>query len=343
MSDQPSPHSAFTQLPSVDICGLYSDDPQLRSAVAAELGRAARDVGFLYITGHGVSAELQARLIQRAKAYFAQPLADKMRFYIGKSENHSGYVPEGEEKLGDGAADCKEAYDINYDYRDERGRRPMLGPTQWPDAPGFKDDVQAYYHAALNVADALFRGFALALGLDEHTLSRRVNHPPSQLRMIHYPYNEQAAGDRPGIGAHTDYECFTILLPTAPGLEVLNGAGQWIDVPLKDNAFVINIGDMLEVLSNGQFVATSHRVRKVKEERYSFPLFCACDYDAEISPIPSLAKGRQDRHYETLKCGDHLYAQTIQTFSYLKARLARGEIQLPENARGVDSFGYHGQ
>lgn len=343
MSDKSSPHSAFTQLPTVDISGLFSDDPLCRLAVANELGRAARDVGFLYITGHGVSPALQMRLIEQAKAYFAQPLDDKMRFYIGQSENHSGYVPEGEERFGDGVADCKEAYDINYDYSAELGRRPMLGPTQWPDAPSFKDDVQAYYQAALHVADALFRGFALALNLEEDALSRMVNHPPSQLRMIHYPYNENAVHDRPGIGAHTDYECFTILMPTAPGLEVLNGAGEWIDVPLKDNAFVINIGDMLEVLSNGQFVATSHRVRKVKEERYSFPLFCACDYDAEISPIASLPKGREDRDYGSLRCGDHLYAQTIQTFSYLKQRLASGEICLPENARSVDSFGYHGQ
>ncbi|UTF58780.1 isopenicillin N synthase family oxygenase [Gilvimarinus sp. DA14] len=341
--NSPSPHTAFTALPCVDIAGLFSADLAERQAVADELGRAARDVGFLYITGHGVSPQLQSRLIARAKDYFAQPLDEKMRFYIGQSENHSGYVPEGEEKLGDGAVDCKEAYDVNYDYRAELGRRPMLGPTQWPDAHGFKEDVQSYYQAALNVADALFRGFALALQLDEDALSRHVNHPPSQLRMIHYPYNEQAPSDRPGIGAHTDYECFTILLPTAPGLEVLNGAGEWIDVPLKDNAFVINIGDMLEVLSNGQFVATSHRVRKVKEERYSFPLFCACDYDTEIAPIESLTKANPGRDYTSLKCGDHLYAQTIQTFTYLKNKLARGEISMPENSQSVDSFGYHGQ
>ncbi|MBU2884589.1 isopenicillin N synthase family oxygenase [Gilvimarinus agarilyticus] len=338
----PSSHTAFTALPSVDIAGLFSADSQERQKVANELGDAARDVGFLYITGHGVAPEIRQRLIDRAQEYFARPLDEKMRFYIGQSENHSGYVPEGEEKLGNGAPDFKEAYDVNYDYLSEQGRHPMLGPNQWPDAPGFKEDVQAYYRAALKVADTLFRGFALALGLEEDALSRNVNHPPSQLRMIHYPFNAEAPSDRPGIGAHTDYECFTILLPTAPGLEVINGAGEWIDVPLQDDAFVINIGDMLEVLSNGQFVATSHRVRKVKEERYSFPLFCACDYETEIAPIASLPKGRQDREYETIKCGDHLYAQTIHTFGYLKEKLARGEISLPENARNVDSFGYHG-
>ena len=105
---------------------------------------------------------------------------------------------------------------------------------------------------------------------------------------MHYHYTPAVRTDSPGIGAHTDYECFTILLPTAPGLEVLNGAGDWIDVPLVDNAFVINIGDMLEVLSNGTYMATAHRVRNVAEERYSFPMFCNLDYDTVIAPLPEL-------------------------------------------------------
>ena len=94
-----------------------------------------------------------------------------------------------------------------------------------------------------------------------------ISTPPSQLRLVHYPFNAEAQ-DRQGIGAHTDYECFTLLLPTADGLEVLNGNNEWIDAPVIDGCFVVNIGDMLEVLSNGRFIATSHRVRKVKEERY---------------------------------------------------------------------------
>ncbi len=217
----------------------------------------------------------------------------------------------------------------------------MLGPNQWPDLPGFKEDVKAYYDAVFALSNRLFKGFALALDLPEDAFTQHIHTPPSQLRMLHYPYNPMMTEDRPGIGAHTDYECFTILLPTAPGLEVLNGAGEWIDVPLIDGAFVINIGDMLEVLSNGHYVATSHRVRKVKEERYSFPLFCACDYDTVIEPLPELVDPKSPRQYEPTVCGDHLYAQTLQTFGYLKKKLATGELQLPEGAKNLSSFGYH--
>ena len=112
------------------------------------------------------------------------------------------------------------------------------------------------------------------------------------------------------------------------------------EFPLIDDAFVVNIGDMLEILSNGHFVATSHRVRKVAEERYSFPLFCACDYDTVIAPLPELIVQGTPSHYKPLACGDHLYAQTIQSFAYLKKQLDAGEIQLPEGSKELSSFGH---
>lgn len=341
-SGKPSnnPHTAFQSLPVVNVSGLGSSDASQRQAAAERLGKAARDAGFLYVTGHGIPAEYTERLIARTQAYFALPYAEKMRQYIGYSVNHSGYVPEGEEQFyGAKSVDRKEAYDIGYDMAEPAHRRPMLGPNQWPDMPGFREDILPYYQSVLALGHQLFRGFAVALGLDEDTFTRHIRRPPSQLRLIHYPYNPELPPDAPGIGAHTDYECFTILKPTAPGLEVLNGAGEWIDVPLLDDAFVINIGDMMEALSNGAFVATSHRVRKVAEERYSFPMFCNLDYDTVIEPVPELVSKDCPPRYEPLIAGEHLYAQTIQTFEYLKQRLARGELELPAGAKGLSSFG----
>ncbi len=140
----------------------------------------------------------------------------------------------------------------------------------------------------LEVGHRLLWAFAVALGEDPDVFSRHATKTPSQLRLVHYPYNAEAK-DGQGIGAHTDYECFTLLKPTAPGLEVLNGAGEWIDVPPMEGTFVVNIGDMLELWTNGAFVATSHRVRKVAEERYSFPLFFNVDYHTEVKPLPQFA------------------------------------------------------
>lgn len=335
-----TPHSSFKSLPIVDVSGLFSPDVETKKKAASVLGAAARDTGFLYIRGHGVEPRLIENLKHRAQAYFAQTMEQKIRDYIGNSINHSGYVPEGEEQFEAGTIDNKEAYDIGFDFLPLEGRRPMLGPNQWPALPGFRDDIKAYYDAVIALSNTLFEGFAIALGLAEDAFSKRVTTPPSQLRLVHYPFNPDAPVDRPGIGAHTDYECFTILLPTAPGLEVLNGDGDWIDVPIIDGTFVINIGDMLEVLSNGIYVATSHRVRRVSEERYSFPLFCACDYDTLIEPVAELISTELPSRYESLVCGDHLYAQTLQTFAYLKQRLASGELTLPEKSKGLSSFGH---
>lgn len=332
-------HTAFQTLPVVDVAQLSSEHFEERMACAQQLGQAASDAGFLYIKSHGVAPELIDKLKRRVRDYFARPEVEKMQDYIGQSCNHSGYVPQGEEQFYAGSVDCKEAYDIGFDMQEPQFQRPMLGPNQWPEIEGFRADVQAYYQAVLELGARLFRGFALALNLPEDYFDRFLHRPPSQLRLIHYPYNPQVPPDGPGIGAHTDYECFTILLPTAPGLEVLNGAGQWIDVPVMEDAFVINIGDMMEILSNGVFVATSHRVRKVAEERYSFPMFCNLDYDTRIEPIESLVKSGASRAYRPVVCGEHLYAQTLQTFAYLKQRLANGEVELPKDAQGLAFFG----
>ncbi|MCM0612951.1 isopenicillin N synthase family oxygenase [Marinobacter sediminum] len=337
---EPTGHSAFQSLPVVDVSGLQSPDPKVRQSSAEALGEAARDAGFLYITGHGVPSDLVDRFRSRVREYFRQSHDEKMRQYIGRSENHSGYVPEGEEQFyGAAMPDRKEAYDVNFDMLEPEHARPMLGPNQWPEMAGFKTDIKAYYDAVFELGNLLFRGFALALGLPEDSFTRHINRPPSQLRLIHYPYNPDIPTDAPGIGAHTDYECFTILRPTAPGLEVMNGAGEWIDVPVLEDAFVINIGDMMEILSNGLFIATSHRVRKVAEERYAFPMFCNLDYDTRIEPLPQLVSEERPARYEPQVCGEHLFAQTAQTFQYLKKRLESGELELPKGSKGLSSFG----
>jgi len=320
-------------LPLVDISRLQSPRREDRMAVAQDLDRACRDAGFLYITGAQIDGALRETLVARAKRYFAQDLDTKMASYIGFSENHSGYVPVGEEQFGTGTVDLKEAFDVSLDYRAQHGRRPLLGPNLWPAMPGFQQDVQAWYDHAAGIGRQLFGAFALALGLEETHFDAHLRHPPSQLRLIHYPH-DPSAQDRPGIGAHTDYECFTLLHVTGPGLQVVNRQGAWIDVPPLDEALIMNIGDMMEIMSNGRYLATTHRVKKVAHERYSFPLFCSCDYDHVAAPLVETHAPR----YRPVHSGSHQFNQTAQTFAYLKQRVARGELVL-EDPVPLDSFG----
>jgi isopenicillin N synthase-like dioxygenase len=259
--------------------------------------------------------------------------------------------PVGEEGVESGTPDLKEAFDTALDLPaddpDYLAGNPMLGPNTWPDLPGCADVVTAYYHAVLDVGHRLLWGVRGRAGENPNPCSQHATKRPSPLRLVHYPYNPHAE-DGQGIGAHTDYECllrgyscggfFTLLKPTAPGLEVLNRAGEWIDGRPVPGTFVVNIGDMLELWTNGAYVATSHRVCKVKEERYSFPLFFNVDYYTEVKPLPQFAS-RDGKQRPALRAGEHLFAQTAQTFAYLRDRVEAGELLLPDGSQEIGQFG----
>jgi isopenicillin N synthase-like dioxygenase len=332
----------FERLPLIDISGLESPDLSARRRTAQELDRAARSAGFFYAQRHGLSQALLRGLESAAADFFALPEAVKQRYYIGGSRNHRGYVPPGEEVFYAGSKDTKEAFDLSLDLPESdpdyvAGNR-LLGPNRWPEEVfGFQGRVYAYYEAVTQLGRRLLRGFLLALDLPEDHFDHVLHKPPSQLRLIHYPFQPEAT-DAPGIGAHTDYECFTILHATSPGLEVLNAEQKWVDAPPLPDAFVINIGDLLEVLSNGRWVSTAHRVRRVREERYSAPLFFNLDYDAEIAPSPHLVLADGAAHYKAVRAGEHLLAQTAQSFSYMKRQIELGEMLMPKGALGLASF-----
>ncbi len=341
--------AAFDRIPLVDIAPLLGTDPAAKAKVAAELANAASEVGFLYITGHGIAQTTIDGLQEAAEDFFALPMVVKQKYYIGLSTCHRGYVPRGEEGLYEanpGITDLKEAFDTALDLPaddpDYRAGNRMLGPNVWPaELLAFRAQVTNYYQAAIDLGRRLFGGFALALGLDENHFEPHLTKPTSQLRLIHYPANEREDGTSNwGIGPHTDFECFTILHSTQPGLQVQNSAQQWIDAPPVPGAFVVNIGDMLEAWSNGRFVATGHRVLKTPRERYSFPLFCALDYATKVEPMPAFCSTDHPARFPAIIAGEHLEAQTIRAFRYLRTLLDAGKISFPASDIGGSAFGH---
>lgn len=172
--------------------------------------------------------------------------------------------------------DLKEAFDAAIDLPDDDpdylAGNPMLGPNTWPDLPGFAEAGTEYYQAVLEVRHLLLRAIAVALQEDPDVFPQHVIKTPSQLRLVYCPFDPNAR-DGLGIGAHTDYEssrCSSRRL-RASKCSTVQASGS--TSPRCRGPCVVNIGDLLELWTNGAFIATSHRVRRVAEKRYSFPLF----------------------------------------------------------------------
>jgi len=333
--------STFGMLPVVDIAGLRSGCAEDLERIADELGTVAHDTGFCCLAGTGNPDATIEHLLEFTQTIFALPSEAKMRAYIGLSRCHRGYVPPGEEIAYDGTVDLKEAFDTALDLPaddpDYVEGNPMLGPNMWPEIEGFAESVTDYYARAMDVGRLLFRALALAMGEAPDFFDGITTRTPSQLRLVHYPFDD-AAIDAVGFGAHTDFECFTLLKPTAPGLEVMNADGVWIDAPPIDGTLVMNIGDLFETWTSGYFVATSHRVRKVAEERYSLPLFVNVDYDTIVEPLEQF-RTTGDPVRRPLCAGEHLFAQTAQSFQYLCTKLENGTLVLPDGSVGQREFG----
>ena len=131
----------------------------------------------------------------------------------------------------------------------------------------------------------------------------------------------------------------SVRIPTMNALQscwqVVNRAGEWVDAAPLAGAFLITLGDMMEIWTNGAFPATSHRVRRVEQERYSFPFFCSCDYHTVVEPLPGFVGPDRPARYPPVLAGAHLFAQTAQTFTYLRKRLESTQSTQRRNAASV--------
>lgn len=303
--------------------------------MADALGDAAEHMGFCYIEGHGIDQRTIRNVYKQAERWFSNPLEQKLELYIGKSSNHRGYVPCSEQGVyADEGARHYEAFDLALDLPaddpDVSQGHHLLGPNVWPSQTGFRETISDYYDRLSQLGRMMCGAFESYLQVPPGTLLEAMTKPTSQLRLLHYLGNGDIAQPRGmNMGAHTDYECFTILHQSAPGLQVLNASNQWIDAPPLDGTFVINIGDLLETWSNGQFRSTLHRVVNRGIERLSLPFFVAANYDAVIQPLDGIEPSERTCKYKDIVAGHHLLGQLLRDFPYLRKRHERGQLRLP--------------
>jgi isopenicillin N synthase-like dioxygenase len=321
-------------LPIVDIDRLNDRNPSVQRSTAERIGEIAMANGFLYIRNHGVSIDLIDAVYEQSKYFFDKSLATKNRYYIGNSRNHRGYVPTTEKGsyADENGPRRYEAFDLGLDipYQTKAATGvPLLGPNLWPDQSGFKKTILQYLKEMRRVTLTMCQAFEMVLDLPTGFFRQQMQNPMSQLRLLHYLDNTNLAGGNKGVnmGAHTDYEFFTILHSRSAGLEVYDLNSNWIAAPPVDNTFYFNIGDMLEAWSGGLFVSTPHRVIN-NEERYSMPYFAATDYGTVVKPVRSKKYRAKQKAYSSVVAGDHLVSQLLRDFPYLRDRHAKGSLTL---------------
>jgi isopenicillin N synthase-like dioxygenase len=319
--------SNFSDIPVIDIGGLRSGSARERIACADSIGRACRDVGFFYVTNHGVDDRLVEDVYGVGAEFFALPREEKMRVAMSKSPWFRGYLPLGGETTDPAfGADPKEGFDISLDLPlsdpEVVAGKVLRGPNQWPAAPTrLRPVLSAYYDTLCDLGRVLSRGFALALDLPEDFFAARLARPTAILRVLHYPGNPQAdlSAELPdfGCGAHTDYGYLTILAQDSNGgLQVQNTAGKWVDARPIKGSFVCNIGDMMAQWTNDEFRATQHRVvRRTKGSRYSIPFFFHPDPDVEIRCLESCMSDGRPSRYPPTTSGAHLLGRLKEGYA----------------------------
>lgn len=325
----------FKSIPVIDLAPLFSPRGEGFDDVVESLHRACRDVGFFYVRNHRVPLNLCQDIVRQAERFFALPVEDKLRYNIDEIGTHHGYVPYGSLVIT-GKPDLQEAFEICTEHPaddpDYLAGHICYGPNLWPEElSGFREIVYGYFEAIIELSHRLCRAFAIALDQNEDFFEAKTQRTMSQMRLIHYPPQEAPLDEGTiGIGAHTDYEIFTVLLQTEHGgLQVKNTAGDWIEAPPIEDTLIINLGDMLERWTNGHYVSTPHRVINTSDqERYSFPLFFAAEHETIVQPLASCTDSFHPPRYPPVQSGLWTNMMISEVYEY-RAR-ARGNIPDPE-------------
>ncbi|MFN3470183.1 MAG: isopenicillin N synthase family dioxygenase [Novosphingobium sp.] len=286
-------------------------------ALPRELGESFQTFGFAMVKDHGIDPALIARAWELTAAFFALPEAEKRQYFIEGQGGARGYTPFGTE-IAKGAKlhDLKEFWHVGRDLPADHPLAALsMFPNVWPTRPeGFRETFQALYAAFDTVGARILSHIATWLGLDARWFDPAIEDGNSVMRLLHYP---PLPADAPEgairAGAHEDINLITLLLGAEEaGLELLTKQGEWIGVSPPDGAMVINIGDMLQRLTNHVLPSTTHRVRnpqgeRARHSRYSMPFFLHLRSDFRFKTLPQcITADNPDRYPVSITADDYL-------------------------------------
>jgi isopenicillin N synthase-like dioxygenase len=316
----------MSAIPVIDVAPLVSGSAEGAQAVAKALGQACRDVGFFYISGHGVSPTLMKRVFDTSAAFFTGPASIREAVSFSGPGDNRGYIRLGGETLDPGKPpDVKEAFNIGLelppDDPEMLARAPFRAANLWPDMPDFRDTMLDYFNQVWRLGRDLHRGFALDLGLAPDYFETRLDRPNATLRLLHYPQSAVPLSDgQLGAGVHTDYGNVTLLATDAVGgLMVQDRSGRWLDAPVIPDTFVCNIGDCLMRWSNDVYVSTPHKVVNPGKDRYSVAFFLDPNPDAVVACLPTCVSADRPAKYAPITGAEFLRSRLEPTYATKQA------------------------
>jgi isopenicillin N synthase-like dioxygenase len=281
---------AADQIASVSL----KDADQDFQAFSRRIGESFETYGFAIIADHGISTDLIDEAEAKARAFFALPEETKRGYALAGAGGARGYTPFGiETAKGQKAHDLKEFWHVGRELPEGHRFSELMAPNVWPEeVPSFRTTFLTLFDTFDRTGLKVLAAIANYLGLAPDYFEDTVREGNSVLRLLHYPPQAEPTGEHIRAGAHEDINTITLLLGAEEaGLELLTRDGRWIPVSPKPGELVINIGDMLQRLTNGRLRSTSHRVvnpapDRASHARYSMPFFLHFRPDFMIEALP---------------------------------------------------------
>ena len=301
-------------IPVVDLSDFINGTPEQKSAFVQELGKAYEDVGFVAVKNHGIPADLIADLYKYVQQFFSLPSEKKKNFEIPELAGQRGYTSFGKEHAkGSDAPDLKEFFQYGQVVpQDHKLKSEYPDNVKVDDVPGFNETFFRAYRAFERSGKSLLQAIALYLNLDETYFDEFVEEGNSIVRAIHYPPITSEPKSAIRAEQHEDINLITLLVgASADGLQILTKHNEWIGVTSLPDQIVVNVGDMLQRLTNNKLKSTTHRVVNPPRDlwhtsRFSIPFFLHPKSSMSLAALNSCIDKTHEKAYKDITAGEYL-------------------------------------
>lgn len=307
----------YDEVPSLDLADFTGHDPEKKKKFVAALGEAYNNIGFVAIRNHFLSEELSRKLYDVIKKFFAQSDLIKQKYEIAGLAGQRGYIGRGKEHAkGRNTGDLKEFYHVGQTVVGGDPIKNEYPENVFPsELPEFKEISLEVYKQLERTGVQMLRAIALYLNLPENYFDDKVKHGNSILRPIHYfPIEDpdSVPADAVRAAEHGDINLITLLMgASADGLQVKRRDGKWIPITALPEQLVVNVGDMLERLTNKKLKSTIHRVvnpprHLMNKPRYSIPFFMHPRSEMNLAALPSCLNEQNPKLWDDITAGEFL-------------------------------------